>query len=197
MASRPDDAIELNEAGLKALAHPLRGRLLAALRTDGPATASQLAERFVTNSGQTSYHLRVLADAGFVEEEAGRGTARERWWRARHRSTHIEARQFRGDPASQERLRWLMGQAAALEDRWFQRWLDEMEDYPEPWRDAADASDWQLRLTPGQVEQLTEELAEVVTRYADAGEATGASAPDAERVMVVVRAFPAREVDLT
>jgi DNA-binding transcriptional ArsR family regulator len=197
MTHRSDDAIELDATGLKALAHPVRARLLAALRSDGPATASQLAERFATNSGQTSYHLRVLADAGFVEEEAGRGTARERWWRARHRSTHIEARQFRGDPASEERLRWLMSQSAVLEDRLFQRWLDEMDDYPAAWRDAADASDWQLRLTPAQVERLADELAEVVGRYAAADAAAAATDPDAERVMVVVRAFPAREVDLS
>jgi hypothetical protein len=33
-------------ATLKAVAHPLRARLLGALRFDGPATASELARRF-------------------------------------------------------------------------------------------------------------------------------------------------------
>ena len=38
------------------------------------ATASQ-------NSGTTSYHLRVLADAGIIEEVTERAHGRERWWR--------------------------------------------------------------------------------------------------------------------
>ena len=33
------------------------------------------------NTGTTSYHLRVLADAGIIEEVAERAHGRERWWR--------------------------------------------------------------------------------------------------------------------
>ncbi|MBW8766480.1 MAG: helix-turn-helix transcriptional regulator, partial [Geodermatophilales bacterium] len=61
--------------------------LLAALRMDGPSTATHLAERLGESSGSTSYHLRQLAAFGFVEEVPGEGDGRERWWRARHRST--------------------------------------------------------------------------------------------------------------
>ena len=43
---------------LKALAHPVRLRMLGMLRVDGPATATQLAARLGLNSGATSYHLR-------------------------------------------------------------------------------------------------------------------------------------------
>ncbi|HCU52172.1 MAG TPA: ArsR family transcriptional regulator, partial [Micromonosporaceae bacterium] len=53
---------------LKAVAHPLRVRLLAALREHGPATATELAKRFQTDTGSTSYHLRKLAQSGFVAE---------------------------------------------------------------------------------------------------------------------------------
>ncbi|HZB35626.1 MAG TPA: helix-turn-helix domain-containing protein, partial [Gaiellaceae bacterium] len=52
---------------LRAFVHPLRNRLLGALRIDGPATASELARRFDESSGATSYHLRQLARYGFVE----------------------------------------------------------------------------------------------------------------------------------
>ena len=33
------------------------------------------------STGTTSYHLRVLADAGVVEEVPGQTNGRERWWR--------------------------------------------------------------------------------------------------------------------
>src|SRR3954447_528131 len=72
---------------LRAISHPLRNRLLALLRLDGPATASQLGRVVGESSGSTSYHLRQLAAYGFVEEAPGHGNARERWWRARHRMT--------------------------------------------------------------------------------------------------------------
>ena len=71
---------------LRGLAHPLRLQLLGLLRSDGPATATQLAVRTGQSSGATSYHLRQLAAYGFVIEDAERTTGRrERYWRAAHR----------------------------------------------------------------------------------------------------------------
>src|SRR6476469_11269065 len=72
---------------LRALSHPTRLRLLGLLRTDGPATATTLATRLGINTGQTSYHLRQLAQHGFVEDDAERGNGRDRWWKAAHQST--------------------------------------------------------------------------------------------------------------
>jgi DNA-binding transcriptional ArsR family regulator len=70
---------------LKGLTHPIRVRLLYLLQDDGPATASQLGRRIGHSSGVTSYHLRILAGLGFVEEDVERGDGRDRWWRAVHR----------------------------------------------------------------------------------------------------------------
>lgn len=69
-------------AALRALAHPMRQRILRHLHQRGPATSTTLAQDFGGNSGIMSYHLRLLADHGFVEEVAERGRGRERWWRA-------------------------------------------------------------------------------------------------------------------
>ena len=54
---------------MKALTHPVRVRMLGMLRIDGPATATTLADRLGLNTGATSYHLRQLAQAGFVVED--------------------------------------------------------------------------------------------------------------------------------
>src|SRR5215212_6743064 len=80
--------------GLKALGHPGRLRMLGLLRVEGPATATTLAARLGLNTGATSYHLRQLAQHGFIEEDSERGNARDRWWRASHDSTRTE---FRGE----------------------------------------------------------------------------------------------------
>ncbi|WP_242653142.1 winged helix-turn-helix domain-containing protein, partial [Intrasporangium flavum] len=70
MAAHPPmpDNIWLTPESLRVLAHPLRSRLLGALRRGGPATATDLAAALGTNSGATSYHLRKLESVGLVED---------------------------------------------------------------------------------------------------------------------------------
>lgn len=65
----------------KALAHPLRQEMLRHLDEHGPATSTTIAEALGENTGTTSYHLRMLADAGVIEEVPERANGRERWWR--------------------------------------------------------------------------------------------------------------------
>jgi DNA-binding transcriptional ArsR family regulator len=67
---------------LRALAHPMRQRILRRLHEAGPATSTTLARDLGENSGIMSYHLRLLAEHDFVREVAGRGQGRERWWDA-------------------------------------------------------------------------------------------------------------------
>ena len=70
----------LDSGALKALAHPLRVRILDLIATRGPQTASSLAALLGETSGATSYHLRALAAHDLIREVPDRGTARERWW---------------------------------------------------------------------------------------------------------------------
>lgn len=199
MDARPD-VVRLDSERLKAIAHPVRARILAALRTDGPATASGLAARFDTNTGQTSYHLRVLADAGLVQEDEQRGTARERWWASVHRSTRIEMRDFADDPGAMERLRWLRAEAARVQDRAYARYLDEADQFGPAWESAAGMSDWLLHLTADELDDLQHEIEQVVQRFVDLRppsppNETGTSA--VEPVHLHLRAFPQRDVDLS
>jgi DNA-binding transcriptional ArsR family regulator len=61
------EEVRLDAKGLRAMAHPLRVQIIGLLRRHGPSTATGLARRLGVNSGSASYHLRQLADAGFVE----------------------------------------------------------------------------------------------------------------------------------
>ena len=65
----------------KALSHPLRQEILGHLGEHEAATATTIAAALGENTGTTSYHLRVLADAGVIEEVTERAHGRERWWR--------------------------------------------------------------------------------------------------------------------
>jgi DNA-binding transcriptional ArsR family regulator len=93
----------LTPKALRGLVHPIRLRLLDLLQADGPATASGLGERIGQSSGVTSYHLRVLAEHGFIAEDEARGNGRDRWWRAVHRTTSFTFR-LPEDPGSAETL---------------------------------------------------------------------------------------------
>ena len=77
--SQPEEITD--PAVLKAMAHPLRRRIMGELRR-GPASSTTLATALGENTGATSYHLRELARHGFVEDEPSLGKGKERWWRA-------------------------------------------------------------------------------------------------------------------
>jgi DNA-binding transcriptional ArsR family regulator len=81
MAMRPRKVVG-DAKRWKALSHPLRQEILRHLAEHGPATSTTLAEALGESTGTTSYHLRVLADAGVIEEVPGRASGRERWWRS-------------------------------------------------------------------------------------------------------------------
>lgn len=179
-------ALEDPEA-LRALAHPLRGKLLAALRLDGPATASMLARRYGESSGATSYHLRMLARYGFAEDDPGHESGRERWWRAAHELTEWSPAAFLGaERGEAEAARQFMRRVLGDYARWQARWIDELEDWSPEWQEAFELSDLAMRLTPTQLEALTEELLATILRYRDAGP----DGDDAERVVVLLQAFP-------
>jgi len=167
MATFPDSPqdVRLDPRNLKGLAHPLRVKLLGALREGGPATASMLAARLGESSGATSYHLRQLEGFGFVAEDAARGSRRERWWRAVHRSTHFDEGALARDPGTAllgaEYLRAVAGHCSAG----MLRWIDALPSAPEDWARSGDMSDWALRLTPDQARELSAELEAVVRRY--------------------------------
>jgi DNA-binding transcriptional ArsR family regulator len=182
------EVVRLDAAGLRALAHPLRSRLLGALRMEGPATATALAQRLGTNSGATSYHLRQLAEVGLVEEDLELGDGRSRYWRASHRSTRWNLLDFDDDPDDRANAEWLLRATLRQHTRWAEDWLDTRLEWPETWRGAADSSDFRLRLTPEQLEEYVAEVHAVAERYR---QLNPPDAPGTEQIMVVHRAFPA------
>jgi DNA-binding transcriptional ArsR family regulator len=177
---------------LRALAHPLRSRLLGQLRLHGPATASGLGRAVGESSGATSYHLRQLAAYGFVEEVEGQGTARERWWRARHRMTSWEAAELvaqEGGSAVQDEMSRLQLQQHA---RVLQAWQDQRGALDPAWTAGASLNDYALRLRPAQARALASELSAVIDRWMDEHPADG-PAESGDLVSVLLDVVPLKE----
>ena len=67
----PTDAEAIAEQVFTALADPTRRAILAMLAIQGPATATDLADRLPITRQAIAKHLVLLADAGLVTSEPG------------------------------------------------------------------------------------------------------------------------------
>lgn len=176
----------LDPRSLRGLAHPLRMRLLSDLRQNGPATASQLADRLGESSGATSYHLRQLAAYGFVEDDPERGKGRERWWRSVARGVSVDEALYDDEnPEVRGAMSTFLHEVATMHAHEVSTWLGTMRDWQADWAKSADLSDFRLRLNPRQLGELTRKLHAVVDSYLHEEPGEGA-----EDVRLQLHAFP-------
>ncbi|WP_404312089.1 winged helix-turn-helix domain-containing protein [Agrococcus terreus] len=150
-------------AVLRALAHPLRVEILAAIDDLGEATATQIAERVGDTPSNCSFHLRTLAKAGFIERAEAQGTSKP--WRAVHKE-----RDLRPDPTDPESMR-SSGTIGAL---YVQHEADRMVKFLTTQATAA-AGEWSggvsvttssFWATPEELSALAEEVHHLVDRFA-------------------------------
>jgi predicted ArsR family transcriptional regulator len=190
MASSKPSILHLDTKAITVLAHPLRSRLLTLLRTQGPATATDLARQLDTNTGATSYHLRKLASVGLVEEtEDGRG--RERPWRAATEMHGWTEHEVAYDPDAKAASDWLRGYYLRSFLERYERWLDVEASWPMAWQDVAGASDFAVRLTPARLAALNADIQALYERYRALAESEPVSPDDDEQlIQVQIHAFP-------
>jgi predicted ArsR family transcriptional regulator len=176
-------SITPSPSDLKALTHPVRLRMLGLLRSEGPATATTLATRLGLNTGATSYHLRQLAQHGFVEDDAERGNGRDRWWKAVHQST-TTGPEAPGDEEGKEVLDAYLQAVAVVMTEQLQRAMEERALLPDRWRSASEFSDFVIRLTPARVRALRDAIHHMIMAEDedDSGEAA--------EVVIQLSAFP-------
>lgn len=143
---------------LRAVAHPMRLKLIGMVGINGTLTASQAAKQLDSTPAVTAYHLRTLAKYGFVED-AGSTSARERPWRLTERAVSFS---WSGDdPAGQA-----MTRVAYAE--WFEHvyhYEEHLRDYPQEVRDASSATERVLFATPEEVAELTEKIRDLLEPF--------------------------------
>lgn len=161
----------------------MRQRILRRLDRDGPATATSLARALGENTGATSYHLRQLAEHGFVEDDASLGQGRERWWRARPQDVRFPPRS-RTSAALRHELDRFEQQNAAEDIEALARFQAHRERLGD-WGDALLFARGELRLTFEQTRQFWEDYMALFNRYAAAAPGT-----DARTLLVRFMAHP-------
>jgi DNA-binding transcriptional ArsR family regulator len=181
---------------LRAIAHPIRSKMLAMLRYDGPATASELGRRLGESSGSTSYHLRQLARFGFVEEDPEQPNRRDRRWRAASRVTSWSRAEMSADAEGREvndalERRQMLGAVEA-----FQRWQAGRDTLGPAWAEGASLFDDLLRLTPSQAIRLDNELMAVFARFRTDPPPPDEPGEPLAHVRIYLQALPFKEVPL-
>lgn len=173
---------------MRALAHPLRLKLLGILRVEGARSVGQLSELVDEAPGTVSYHLGTLAKFGFVVEapEFARD-GRERWWRAAHGSTRFDMADVRDDP---ERL----GASVAMRQMVLQHYLAEQLQaldleaaLADDWLAATTSGDIAAYLTVDEAAEMSAEVQALAERWWDRGRTPR---EDARAVRLIYSVFP-------
>lgn len=147
---------------MRAMAHPLRIKLLETLHREGPLTATRAAELLNDSPGNMSWHLQTLAKYGFVEEAPG-GRGRSRPWQ---RATDIL--NFDTSTGGPEQA----AAGDALENTFLERnvellrnWWSQRRSYSAKWRKGAFSHDRLTYLTSEELHQLGEDMRAVADVY--------------------------------
>jgi DNA-binding transcriptional ArsR family regulator len=179
---------KLDARSLRGLAHPLRMELLNALRRRGPATASMLAERLGESSGATSYHLRQLAEHGFITDAPEHGKGRERWWKAVDQGLTFDTTEFEdAGPEVRGLAEIYLHEIAATHSRELSGWLSTRDHWSAEWTRGSDMSDMTLRLTPELATELVDKMHALINDYR--GQVTDED-PGTEQVRIHTHLFP-------
>jgi DNA-binding transcriptional ArsR family regulator len=149
---------------LRAVAHPVRLGILEQLTVHGAMTATELAERLDETPSNCSWHLRKLAENGFVEEAEG-GAGRKRPWQAVDQGMDWgdadESPELAraGDALNQVMVERAMARLGAAQAR--------RRDESPAWQEAMTVSQSMLWLTAGELDEINLGVRELIMSKID------------------------------
>lgn len=157
-------------AALRAIAHPLRQRILMELAVLGHARAADLARATGEPANAVSFHLRVLAKAGLIVEAPEHARdRRDRVW------TNV-AKSYAVEPGTPAAVRDVVRPALAWAEETFRR-----ANAAGVAREDRILAISALVLTPEQAAAMARDLEAVLERWSDRSLAEARETPDAQR----------------
>ncbi|MEV0233586.1 metalloregulator ArsR/SmtB family transcription factor [Nonomuraea sp. NPDC050786] len=149
---------------MRALAHPARLMILSRLGVEGSATATEVAEIAGITPSAASYHLRMLAKYGFVEDAPPRGDGRERLWKTV--DTPISVGVLPGDqPEVRDAKVSLMLAFRREANEEADRALARVETESAEWRDATRFNRTRIRVDAEELSRLNESIEKLIEPY--------------------------------
>lgn len=153
---------------LRALAHPVRLKLLELLTVEGPATGRRLADLTGESTASVSYHVGQLTKWGLVEPALDRARGRERPWRATSRGITWTATGD-GSPEFAAASRLLREQFIGRGLATLVQFQRHEAEFDVTWREAAWLGDDIGYLDPDELTEATERIKAVIAEYTDGG----------------------------
>ena len=148
---------------LRAIAHPVRTRILEELSASGPIRAADVARQLGIPANQASFHLRQLAKYGLVEEapEEARDK-RDRVWRSTSSSLTVNLRDLSEAPGGKAAVRVFRQTKKA----WSHHLVDRAYDTERPPGGGVFSSaEHVLKLSDDEVLELRQELTALVDSW--------------------------------
>jgi hypothetical protein len=175
-----DAGNEPDPRSLRALAHPLRWRLLDLLGAEGTVTVTRCALVLGQSTASCSYHLGILAKYGYIVPAGGEG--REKPWRIADREGPLSllprGSSFEEGQASEAAFTsWLDYQTYQMKDFY----LRHRELAPADWQQALRIASGASWLTPAQANEVGGRLIQILQEIGDREEAESRP-PDARLV---------------
>jgi DNA-binding MarR family transcriptional regulator len=164
-AERPGDRRSPDPLALRALAHPLRWKLIDLLGSELSATATRCAEVLGESVASCSYHLGILAKYGYIELVPDQPGGREKPWRLTtyEQDLSTEGLDEAGALAAQAATEaFLDHELARIKDRLRRQDLE-----PAEWREASHLLGSSTYVTADELLQIKNELVEIAGRYSD------------------------------
>jgi DNA-binding transcriptional ArsR family regulator len=161
--SRIPDLRQLTDPrDMRALAHPIRLALLEVLLVHGSLTATQAGELIGQSPSSCSFHLRTLARHHFVEE-TGEGRGRERPWRLVTIGMNISDVDVGTDTfVAASALAQVVAERQLSRLR---QWWARRNRADQVWLNATSQSDFASWLTPDELGEINDAVAELLARY--------------------------------
>jgi hypothetical protein len=149
---------------LRALAHPLRWKLIDLLTSELSATATRCAEVLGESVASCSYHLGILAKYGYIELVPDQSGREKPWRLASHRQDlSPEGLSESGALAAQAAVEvFLDHELARIKDRLRRQDLE-----PAEWREASHLSGSTIWVTAAELRQIKDQLLEIALRFDD------------------------------
>lgn len=148
---------------LRVLAHPLRVALLDALHIHGHLTATEAADIVDDSPSNVSFHLRVLGNAGLIEEAPSQDARRRPWQPV---PGFIELKS--GDSAESRTV--LAAAVDVIQNQVnveLHKWNVAKSDAPQEWREAGFMNNLILHLTAEELGAVKKALMAAIGPYLD------------------------------
>lgn len=150
---------------LRAIAHPVRNRILGELSAQGPLRAADLSQELRVPANALSFHLRQLEKYGLVEDAVGEGRdRRDRVWRLVDESgLNLDLGALEQQPGGKAAAAVFRSQSAA----WAHALVDAAYAGSRPEGVHRSITDQTVRLTLEEARELSAELNAVLQDWAD------------------------------